>query len=169
MRWVIVVCFVLVGCSDGYQRAGPPTRSPSRVAHHAPQVAPAQIMSDDPVAIVNDFRRRNGLGSVVMDAKLVALANEQSSAMAESGRFDHTSSRGTFMVRMERAQNTARTVENIAHGYPDFPRVFNQWIISPQHKDNLLMRGATRIGYAKATASDGRVYHTLLLSSGGYE
>ena len=59
--------------------------------------------------------------------------------------------------------------ENIAYGYDNFAKTLVQWIESTEHRKNLLLHGASRVGIAHAESlKTHRVYWAMEIA-GGYE
>ncbi len=75
---------------------------------------------------------------------------------------------GSFASRI--APTRARlAAENVAYGYDTFPRTLQQWIGSPEHRRNLLLRAATRVGIASAKDASGRRTYWAMEIAGDYE
>jgi hypothetical protein len=67
------------------------------------------------------------------------------------------------------SSKSERAAENIAYGYDSFPKTLGQWIDSSEHRKNLLMHGASKVGVASAkSATTGRTYWAMVIA-GGYE
>jgi hypothetical protein len=113
--------------------------------------ATAQPAPAAPAAMISNFRRQHGEGPVTLDPKLNQIAHEQAAAMASKDVLDH-GVLGPFGSRVASA-GFERAAENIAYGYDDFPRTLDQWIKSPEHRKNLLMPRATRVGIATVKSS----------------
>ena len=120
-----------------------------------------------PAAMISDFRQLHGEGRVTLDATLTRIAHEQAAAMAAKNQLDHDVL-GRFNARMSPA-GAGRAAENIAYGYDSFPKTLNQWINSPGHRQNLLLRNASRVGVASVKSStNGRTYWAMVIA-GDYE
>src|SRR6187402_479261 len=76
----------------------------------------------------------------------------------------------TRQARSVRAlEQQAPDMENIAHGHDSFAKTLNQWISSSGHRQNLLMRDASRVGVASAKSSrTGRTYWAMVIA-GSYD
>ena len=123
--------------------------------------------SATPAEMISDFRAQHGEGRVTIDATLNRIAHDQAAAMAAKDVLDH-SVLGSFSSRVASA-GSERAAENIAYGYDSFPKTLNQWIESSEHRKNLLLRGAERVGIASVkSASSGRTYWAMEIA-GGYE
>jgi len=102
-----------------------------------------------------------------MDTTLNRIALEQAKAMAAKDTLDHNVL-GSFNSRVTPA-NAGRAAENIAYGYDGFEKTLGQWINSAEHRKNLLLHNASRIGVASArTAASHRTYWAMVIA-GDYE
>jgi len=117
--------------------------------------------------MISAYRSQHGEGRVTSDATLSRIAQEQASAMAAQDNLSHDAL-GSFRTRVGPA-NAGRAAENIAFGYDNFPKTLDQWINSSEHRKNLLLHGASRVGIAHArSASSGRTYWAMVIA-GDYE
>ncbi len=124
----------------------------------------AAAQSSPPASLISSFRLQHGEGKVRPDAVLNRIAHEQASAMAARDVLDH-SVLGPFSSRVSPA-GPARSAENIAYGYDSFPKTLDQWVTSSEHRRNLLMHGATRVGIASAkSAKTGRTYWAMVIAA----
>jgi hypothetical protein len=113
-----------------------------------------------PAEMISNFRLQHGEGRVTLDTTLNRIAREQAEAMAAKDNLDH-SVLGQFSARIAPA-GSRRAAENIAYGYDSFPKTLNQWIESPEHRKNLLLSNASRVGVASAKSkTTGRVYWSM--------
>lgn len=125
----------------------------------------APAFAAGPAEMISDFRAKNGEGKVVMDATLNAIAQRQAVAMASKDVLSHEAG-GSFTSRIAPAK-VSRAAENIAYGYPDFPNTLKQWINSPGHRANLLLKGASKVGVASVRSSaSGRTYWAMVIAGG---
>ena len=113
-----------------------------------------------PADMISDFRQQHGEGRVTLDPTLNRIAHDQAAAMAAKDVLDHDVL-GHFSSRMA-PSGSGRAAENIAYGYDSFPKTLNQWIESTDHRKNLLLHNASRVGIAsvKSTAT-GRTYWAM--------
>ncbi|WP_420130948.1 CAP domain-containing protein [Rhodopseudomonas sp.] len=118
-----------------------------------------------PADLISEFRAKNGEGKVVMDATLNAIAQQQAAGMAAKDVLDHDVV-GNFNNRVAPSK-AASAAENIAYGYDSFPKTLGQWINSPGHRRNLLLKGATKVGVANAKSASGRTYWAMVIA--GYD
>jgi Cysteine-rich secretory protein family len=123
--------------------------------------------SATPAEMISDYRLQHGEGRVKIDSTLNRIARDQAEAMAAKDVLDH-SVLASFSKRVAPA-GSERAAENIAYGYDSFPKTLNQWIESSEHRKNLLLHGAERVGVASAkSAATGRMYWAMVIA-GGYE
>jgi hypothetical protein len=123
--------------------------------------------SATPADMISDYRAQHGEGRVKIDSTLNRIARNQAEAMAAKDVLDH-SVLASFSSRVAPA-GSGRAAENIAYGYDNFPKTLNQWIASSEHRKNLLLHGAERVGIASAKSSaTGRMYWAMVIA-GGYE
>ena len=123
----------------------------------------AAAQSASPAGLISSYRLSHGEGKVTSDAVLSRIAHEQAAAMAASDVLDHSVLR-PFGLRVA-SSGSKRSAENIAYGYDSFPKTLDQWITSSEHRHNLLMHGATRVGIASARSSkSGRTYWAMVIA-----
>lgn len=131
----------------------------------APQLASATEPS--PAELISSFRLKHGEVRVSSDATLNRIASEQAKAMAARDTLDH-SVLGSFSSRIAPSR-AGRAAENIAYGYETFDKTLGQWINSSEHRKNLLLRGASRVGIASAKDASGRRTYWAMEIAGDYE
>ena len=130
-------------------------------------LTPAIAQAASPADMISDFRLKHGERKVILDATLSKIAREQADAMAAKDKLDHDVL-GGFSRRISPA-GAGRAAENIAYGYDSFPKTLNQWIESSEHRKNLLLHDATKIGIGSAkSAATGRVYWAMEIA-GDYD
>ena len=101
---------------------------------HLPALAgDAPDLADAVLAEVNRYRSSRGLAPLEADARLQAIAQAHSQAMARQGRLSH----GGFQQRLARS-GARLCVENLAAGTLQPARVVAAWQHSPEHHRNLL-------------------------------
>ena len=96
-------------------------------SNDAPDLATAVL------AEVNHYRSSQGLAPLATHARLQAIAQAHSQAMAQQGRLSH----GGFQQRFDRS-GARLCVENLAAGTLQPARVVAAWRRSPEHHRNLL-------------------------------
>lgn len=125
------------------------------------QTKPAQVSLSvgGAAGMISAYRRRHGLSAVSTDARLMAMARQHAQAMAAQGRMSHSVG-GDFGTRLRRTGYLGAAAENIAAGQRSWSEAFAAWVSSSGHRSNLLLRGATRVGYASASGRAGSRYRT---------
>lgn len=108
---------------------------------------------------VNELRTKNGLTPLIWSNSLAAVARAHSYDMASLGYFAHNSLDGRTPA--ERIKNAGisyrRMAENIAAGQDTAAAVFESWMESEGHKQNMLDPELTHLGVGLA-ASDNSQY-----------
>jgi uncharacterized protein YkwD len=124
----------------------------------------------DPVAaasMISLYRQNNGLSAVVVDPALMALAENQSTAMAKKNKLDHEVA-APLPKRLNASGYPATlAVENISAGYHTMAEAFSGWRDSPPHRANMLKAGVTKLGIAATYAPNTKykVFWTMILAS----
>jgi hypothetical protein len=127
----------------------------------------AQVAPAAPATLISNFRAQHGEGKVTLDPALNRIAQAQATAMASKDELDH-GALAPFGSRVASA-GAERAAENIAYGYASFDKTLGQWIESQEHRKNLLLHGASRVGVAHAeSAKTHRTYWAMEIA-GGYE
>jgi hypothetical protein len=120
-----------------------------------------------PAEMISSFRLQHGEGRVTLDPTLNRIAHDQAAAMAAKDVLDHDVL-GRFSSRVA-PSGSGRAAENIAYGYDSFPKTLTQWIESSEHRKNLLLHNASRVGVASAkSTTTGRTYWAMEIA-GDYE
>jgi hypothetical protein len=127
----------------------------------------AQPAPAAPAALISNFRLQHGEGKVTLDPVLDRIAQAQAAAMASKDELDHEAL-APFSSRVASA-GAERAAENIAYGYDSFPKTLVQWIESAEHRKNLLLHGASRIGIAHAESPKTHRTYWAMEIAGGYE
>jgi hypothetical protein len=128
--------------------------------------APATA-GDSPAELISSFRLKHGEPRVVRDATLDRIALEQARAMAAKNDLSHEAL-GPFSKRVAPAQ-AGRAAENIAYGYESFEKTLGQWIASSEHRKNLLLQNASRVGIASTKDASGKRTYWAMVIAGDYE
>jgi uncharacterized protein YkwD len=123
--------------------------------------------AESPAELISSFRLKHGEVRVTMDATLNRIAAEQARAMAAKDNLSHEVL-GSFTSRIAPSR-AGRAAENIAYGYESFEKTLGQWIDSSEHRKNLLLHNATRIGVASAKDASGRRTYWAMEIAGDYE
>ena len=158
----VIVAMALSGCTT---REAPQRPQP---AFYTDLARPGTVL--DPVTaseIINAYRQRNGLGSLLWDGALQRLAEQEAHALA--GRGDLSDGGGSAMLRaMAAAGHAPRDIRrSVSGGYHSFADAFSGWRGSPGHDAVLRAREGKRYAIA-AVAKPGsrhRVYWVMLVST----
>jgi hypothetical protein len=92
---------------------------------------------------------------------------DQARAMAAKESLSHEVL-GSFTGRIS-PSGAGRAAENIAYGYDSFDKTLDQWINSSEHRRNLLLSKATRVGIASARDASGKRIYWAMEIAGDYE
>src|SRR5215468_8023193 len=121
--------------------------------------------------LINNYRAQNGLSQLKISASLTRAAEWMSGDMAAKNYFSHTDSTGrdpfARMTAFGYNYNTARG-ENLAAGYDDAVRTFNQWKASPGHNAAMLNGNYSVIGIARVYGADTTYKWYWTADFGGY-
>jgi hypothetical protein len=128
--------------------------------------APAAA-AESPAELISGYRLKHGEVRVVRDATLDRIAQEQARAMAAKDNLSHEVL-GAFSRRVAPAK-AGRAAENIAYGYESFDKTLGQWIDSSEHRKNLLLHNASRVGIASARDASGKRTYWAMVIAGDYE
>jgi len=128
--------------------------------------APA-IAAETPAELISSYRLKHGEVKVVRDTTLDRIAMEQARAMAAKDTLSHEVL-GAFSRRVAPAR-AGRAAENIAYGYEGFEKTLGQWIDSSEHRKNLLLHNASRVGIASAKDASGKRTYWAMVIAGDYE
>jgi Cysteine-rich secretory protein family len=129
-------------------------------------IVPA-MSAESPAELISGFRLKHGEVHVVRDATLDRIALEQARAMAAKDDLSHEVL-GPFARRIAPAR-AGRAAENIAYGYEGFEKTLGQWIDSSEHRKNLLLHNASRVGIASAKDASGKRTYWAMVIAGDYE
>jgi uncharacterized protein YkwD len=121
----------------------------------------------EPAELISSFRLKHGEVRVTSDATLNRIAMEQAKAMAARDQLDH-GVLGPFSSRIA-PSHAGRAAENIAYGYDTFDKTLELWINSFEHRKNLLLHNASRVGIASAKDASGRRTYWAMVIAGDYE
>jgi len=133
----------------------------------APLFSGLAAAAASPAEMISDFRLKHGEGRVTVDESLNRIALEQAMAMAAKDTLDHEVL-GSFSSRIA-ASRAGRAAENIAYGYDTFEKTLDQWIASSEHRRNLLLHNASRVGIASARSTDSHRTYWAMEIAGDYE
>ena len=123
------------------------------------------------VRLINEYRAQNGKGQLKISASLTRAAEWMSGDMAAKNYFSHTDSQGrdpfARMTAFGYNYPTGRG-ENLAAGYDDAIRTFNQWKTSPGHNSAMLSGNYNVIGIARVFGASSTYKWYWTTDFGGY-
>jgi len=125
------------------------------------------VAAEAPAELITSYRLKHGEVRVVRDATLDRIALAQARAMAARDTLSHEVL-GAFSRRVAPAR-AGRAAENIAYGYESFEKTLGQWIDSSEHRKNLLLHNASRVGIASARDASGKRTYWAMVIAGDYE
>ena len=126
----------------------------------------AQLDAAAAASMLSGYRANNGLPPVTADPALMELADQQARAMVARDRLSHQAG-GPFTARLRKAGYRSKTaVENVSAGYYTLAEAFSGWRDSRPHRQNMLLKGATRMGIAAvySPGSKYKVFWALILA-----
>lgn len=133
----------------------PPTRTTSPIVE--------DIITDEFLRLVNNYRQERGLPEVLLDVSMNEISRKHSQDMATSQvRFGH----GGFSNRCAEARLALGggnlCLENVARGQRNEQEVFNAWINSKGHRENIESSRVTHMGFGHALSTSGVHYWTQI-------
>lgn len=118
----------------------------------APHLAGAQIIepSADLLFLTNQARLAAGQSLLQANTQLTAAAQAKARDMLEGNYFDHTSPTGTapWDFIQKAGYRYVYAGENLAIDYPNSLAMFDAWMASPTHRDNILFPKYQETGIA---------------------
>jgi uncharacterized protein YkwD len=157
---LVAAALVLASCAAEYQPSGQPSFYLNLAQPGASLDAAAAA------SMISGYRANSGLPPLALDPQLMELAQAQTATMAKRDKLDHNAGK-PFVQRLRTSGYNAKTAaENIGAGYHTLAEAFSGWRDSPPHRENMLLKGATRMGIAAiyTPASKYKVYWTLILA-----
>ena len=108
------------------------------------------------LAIINQYRRDNGVGELTASQTLGAAAQHHSYDMGVNSHFSHTLSDGTSWSQniVNHGYTFSGRGENLAWGYFTAQSVFEAWRNSPTHNENMLWPTFRAIGVSMVHLPD---------------
>lgn len=95
-------------------------------------------MADDILKLINDYRRRKGLGKLSMNSVMNAEALKHSENMAaRRTSFSHNGFQGRIKRISSSLNGVSNAAENVAMGSTSAKMVVEEWLSSPMHKRNI--------------------------------
>jgi uncharacterized protein YkwD len=133
--------------------ASPPADGGTTSSPSPPTVVIALSLAEDVVVRVNAARAEAGCEPLVVDARLVTVAQAHSEDMAAQDYFDHTSLDGTTFAERLLAAGYSGGGENIARGQRSAAEVHEAWMESPGHRRNILDCSFAAVGVGVETST----------------
>jgi len=123
------------------------------------------VASKDGAPILRRIREQHGLPVMSPDRTLERAALEQSAFMAQAGKMDHTTGPGRdFASRVKNNGIKGAAAENLAVGRFGMEKLFDMWMASTGHRNNMLNPAFGKFGLAYTyDASGERRYWALVL------
>mgnify|MGYP001825803627 CR=1 FL=1 len=120
-------------------------------------------------AMINNYRRKNGLQPLALDAQLTVAAKAHSRDLAKWDRISHYGSDGSNpWDRVRQSGYKAKlAAENVGTGQATLKEVFAGWQKSPGHNKNLLLKDAKHMGIALVydAKTEFKTFWTLVLGA----
>jgi uncharacterized protein YkwD len=161
----VAAAVALAGCAGLFGDREPPAGQPS--FYRSLAQPGAELDAAAAQSMISGYRQNNGLSPVTLDPTLTRLAQEQAKVMAARDKLDHSAGR-PFQERIRASGFDAKVAaENISAGYHTIAEAFSGWRDSPQHRANMLLHGATRMGIAAVYAPNSKykVFWSLILAA----
>lgn len=152
---------LLAGCGTTVEQAPDQPTMYLSMANGGAKLDPQAAAS-----MISLYRQNNGLGPVVVDPALMALAEDQSTAMAKKNKLDHDV-KAPLAKRLNSGGYPATVaVENVSAGYHTLAEAFSGWRDSPPHRANMLKSGVSKLGIAAIYAPNTKykVFWTMILA-----
>lgn len=107
-------------------------------------------------SLVNKVRKQHGLQPLIWIEELADAARTHSQDMAEHDFFAHISPTTGSPAQRVQSYGLPGAAENIAAGYTDANTVFDAWMLSPDHRGNILNPDHRFIGIGVYRENDNR-------------
>jgi uncharacterized YkwD family protein len=132
----------------GQQTKKPPVQGVSKVNVSFAKVSTNSQYTSRVIDLVNYERANRGLGTLVMDNRLMEAAQYKCEDMLENSYYSHPSPTFGEAFKLMHVFSILYKVwgENIAAGQLTPDEVMVAWMNSPEHRDNILKAEFTRIG-----------------------
>ncbi len=120
------------------------------------------------IQLINQERQSRGIGTLSQQSQLASAARVHSEDMACNDFVSHTGSDGSLPWdrALSQGYNYSAIAENIFAGSSSAQSIFNGWMNSPGHRDNMLNPTYTEIGVGYQYWSDStyRAYTTAVFA-----
>ncbi len=128
----------------------------------------AQVDQVKALAMINEYRAKNGSGPLRLDPELSRIAASYARVMADADQMSHSVTEDTKIGPRLRANGYAFVAagENIAAGYRTLAEAFSGWRQSPRHDRGMKDKEMTAMGIATAynPNSKYKVFWCLILA-----
>lgn len=164
-----IPAFAVAACAASGMPAGGMSAASFGSNQRADSVILEQMRSEPALLtlnLLNQYRAARGLNALALDAQMTEVAYQQAKAMADADLMDHNIL-GTFGQRLK-ANHVLNVYagENIGRNIRSADRMFDWWIHSPQHEQNIANPRVTRLGFAVVySAKSGKPYYAMAVAS----
>jgi uncharacterized protein YkwD len=119
-------------------------------------------MADDILKLINNYRRKKGLGALAASSVMNAEALKHSENMAaRRTSFSHNGFQGRIKRISSSLNGVSNAAENVAMGSTSAKQVVEEWLSSPMHRRNI--EGPYSLtGIGVATDKKGVLYFTQI-------
>jgi len=110
--------------------------APRKLPDGVPQVTDEQIKrAHAMLAVINEYRAKKGLPTLVLERHLMRAAQWQSEDQAQTAGLSHESTTGWKLWDRVRSvgYEYRMTGETLSRGNPDTQKTFERWLASPAH------------------------------------
>ena len=115
-----------------------------------PSIPPTPLNINTALQDFNRYRAQHDLPPVRLNKQLITASQIHASDLAAHGITSHTGTDGSHHGDRVKRQGYEFSIaaENVASGQKSWEKVFNAWIKSPGHNENLLLEDVTDFGIA---------------------
>ena len=133
-----IVSLALLSCLV-FGVSAAPSKDPGKIAYGITSATTANAsMADDILKLINDYRRKRGLGALSMNNVMNAEALKHSENMAaRRTSFSHNGFQGRIKRISSSLNGVSNAAENVAMGSTSAKMVVEEWLSSPMHKKNI--------------------------------
>lgn len=156
----------MAGCGGGAKVAGVQGQAATKQQFVAKATAPTTTATGEDNAfeqrvleLINEERRKAGLGGVVYNGTLDNAAEKHATHMSLVGSMAHDGIGDGDPGERARAEGWRKSWgENVATGQTSPEQVVREWMNSPTHRKNILDPNFRNMGVGYVTAANGRSY-----------
>jgi uncharacterized protein YkwD len=154
----------------GLGLGGPSAAVESSIVPQGDRTLAQTNVASELLGLINQARQQHGLAPLTLSAELITAAQGHADDMAQHNYFSHSGRNGSSLAdRVQAAGYAYRAVgENIAAGNRTASAVFEQWMNSPGHRQNMLNGTFTELGVGyvlDASNTTYRHYWVLVLGT----